>query len=127
MLPQMPKIPNLVATQAADGLHIEVAPGAVLEDFVALLHWLPRGYGLHFYDQYYPTISDPGAYVEVQRNAEFLLYMVANHGWSSNWSRQSGELLAAWLALNMKQKHPFSAPLTSLTVRQAAIDPWQRT
>lgn len=126
MLPQVPKFPNLRATQTAGALYIEVAPAAELEDFVALLHWLPRGYSLHFYDQYYPTISDPGAYVEVQRNEEFLLYTFANHGWSSSWSRQSAELLAAWIALNMKQKHPFSAPLTSLTVRHAAIDPWQR-
>ena len=127
MIPKIPKIPNLTARQADNTLVVEVEPGAVLADFVALLKWLPRGYGVHFYDQYYPTISDPGAYVEVQRNEEFLLYMFANHGWSSGWSRQSPELLSAWMLLNMTKRRPFSTPLDVITVRQAVNDPWRRT
>ena len=65
---------------------------ACAADFIALLRWLPRGLELGFYDQYYLSMSDPGAYAEIQRNDSMYVYMLGNHGWSSDWAKQSPEL-----------------------------------
>lgn len=92
---------------------------------MAVLAWLPPGFQLGFYDQHYPSMSDPGAYVDIQRNDRAYIYKLANHGWSSDWLKQSAELLAAWMALNMTKKHPLSQHLSAFSVRKAYSNPWQ--
>lgn len=76
--------------------------------FLTLVRWLPPTWELRFYDQYYPSLSDPGGYVSVQRNGEAFAYMVGNHGWSTDWLKQSPELIAAWLHLNLDPLGPYS-------------------
>lgn len=124
MHPSLPQIENLTAAQAADSLELSVSATAVVDNSLALLDWLPEEFELIFYDQFYPGMSDPGAYVTAQRKGSNFIYMLGNHGWSSDWSKQSPELLAAWLALNMKKKHPFSPHLVKLSVRKAFSNPW---
>jgi len=127
MLLNPPKIQHLEPSSLSKGsIDFTVAPDACADDFIALLAWLPRGFELGFYDQYYPSMSDPGAYVGVQRKDSAYIYKLGNHGWSSDWSQQSPELLAAWMMLNMTKKHPFSQNLSVLSVREAYHDPWQR-
>jgi hypothetical protein len=126
MIPILPNIQHLVASQSKDSLDFAVAAEASSCDFIALLAWLPRGFELGFYDQYYPSMSDPGAYVDIQRNESAYIYTLGNHGWSVDWSKQSPELLAAWMVLNLTRRHPFSQELSSLSVRKAYRDPWQR-
>jgi len=91
--------------------------------FLALLRWLPEGWDLEFYDQYYPSMSDPGAYVSVQRSGDLYVYWLGNHGWSADWQKQSPELLAAWMHLNTEPAGPFSTALKEVTVRKA-LRPW---
>jgi hypothetical protein len=126
MLLNPPKIQHLEPALSKGALDFDVAPQACADDFLALLVWLPRGFELGFYDQYYPSMSDPGAYVSIQRKEIVFAYKLANHGWSSDWLKQSPELLAAWMMLNMTKKHPYSESLSILSVREAYHDPWRR-
>lgn len=40
---------------------------------------------LWFFDRSHPQLSDPGAFISVQRDGDRLLAMRGNHGWSSHW------------------------------------------
>ncbi|KRB03212.1 hypothetical protein [Lysobacter sp. Root690] len=94
-----PDIEHLSATAGEGVLEFSVSIEAGHETFLSLLAWLPEAYELRFYDQFYPSVSDPGAYVSVRRKGRGFVYQLANHGWSSAWSHQSPQLLAAWMAL----------------------------
>jgi hypothetical protein len=83
-----------------------------------LLAWLPWRKELAFFDPHYPSASDPGAYVSVQRREALFVYMMGNHGWSSDWSKQSIELLAEWILLS--QSHSSDGVTISTTTR----GPW---
>ena len=122
MPPDRPKIRHLEHSRSTRSLGFAVAPEASAEDFIALLAWLPRGFELAFHDQYYPSASEPGAYVRIQRNDNS-----GNHGWSSDWPKQSPELLAAWMVLNVTRKHPLSKNLSTLSVSEAYLGPWHRS
>ncbi|QWF17695.1 hypothetical protein [Lysobacter capsici] len=94
-----PAIEHLTATPGEDVLEFSVSAGAGQETFLSLLTWLPEACELRFYDRFYPSVSDPGAYVSVRREGRGFVHQLANHGWSSGWSQQSPELLAAWMGL----------------------------
>jgi hypothetical protein len=131
------KLPTLDGFAARDGTKNEVTKGdiilevksATFESFLGVLSWLPEDSVLRFYDQYYPTNdTDPGAYITIQRKAprqgrlspigEFQFRM-GNHGWSSDWVSQSPELLAAWMALNVRPKTPRpNEPLKEITIKK---------
>lgn len=99
MLMNPPDIEHLTTTAGESVLEFSVSIEAGHETFLSLFAWLPEAYELRFYDRFYPSVSDPGAYVSVRRNGCGFVYQLANHGWSSAWSHQSPELLAAWMAL----------------------------
>ncbi len=99
---------------------------ATRDNFVSLLQWLPPNYKLQFYDQYYPSMSDPGAYVTVFRKDNLFIYKLGNHGWSGEWSRQSVELLASWLFLNLEKKDGGSDNLSLIDIRKVEKTPWDR-
>jgi hypothetical protein len=46
---------------------------------------IPEKFQLIFFDNFHPQISDPGAYVFVQKQNNNFIYQLGNHGWSSNW------------------------------------------
>ena len=51
-----------------------------------LLERLRPGQQLAFYAADHPSVSDPGAYIWVQRESGgTLLRKAANHGWSTDW------------------------------------------
>jgi hypothetical protein len=55
-----------------------------IKDFIITV---PNDYSINFFDNFYPLISDLGAYVSVQKlfgNNSFA-YFIANHGWSTEW------------------------------------------
>lgn len=126
MLQDLPKIDHLPVSNSADAYKFVCSEEVSRADFLTLLNWLPYGFELHFYDQYYPSMSDPGAYVTVQRREDIFIHMLGNHGWSSDWMKQSPELLATWLMLNMEKKGDLYEPLSSITVRKAYSNPWFR-
>ena len=119
---ELPAIAGLVvAKRDSNGVEIAVGPEAGEAAFLRLLFWLPRGYELSFYDQYFPGASgNPGAYVDVQRKNDWFQYRMGNHGWSQQWATQSPELLAAWMALNMKAKPANRDPLKRIVIRKLA-------
>lgn len=90
-----PVIEHLTATPGEGVLEFSVSAGAGQETFLSLLTWLPEACELRFYDRFYPSVSDPGAYVSVRREGRGFVHQLANHG----WSQQSPKLLAAWMAL----------------------------
>lgn len=92
--------------------------------FMALLVTLPENAEIDFFDRFYPTVSDPGAYVRVQRRGAFFLYYLANHGWFSGWHPQGAEALAAWIALNAGPLRADGAPLRELRIEPASKSPW---
>lgn len=116
-----PDIEHLTATAGESVLEFSVSIGAGQDTFLSLLAWLPQGHELHFHDPYYPSVSDPGAYVTVRRRGEVFSYMLANHGWSSGWSNQSAQLLAAWMVLGQHERPVRNANLRRISVRQAQL------
>ena len=54
---------------------------------------------MDFHDPYFPQLSDPGAYVLIQRRGDQFLHRLGNHGWLNRWTHQSPDLLAAYLQL----------------------------
>lgn len=65
----------------------------------AILDWLPEGWEVDFHDPYFPQLSDPGAYVLIQRRGDRFLFRTGNHGWLNHWGHQSPQLLAAYMRL----------------------------
>lgn len=65
----------------------------------AILDWLPERWEIDFHDPYFPQLSDPGAYVLIQRRGDRYMFRQGNHGWLNRWGHQSPELLAAYLRL----------------------------
>jgi len=52
----------------------------------AFIKSLPQKYALSFFDNFHPQISDPGAYVTIQKmGGGILAHFIANHGWSTEW------------------------------------------
>ncbi|THJ25562.1 MAG: hypothetical protein CAF45_000575 [Nitrospira sp. CG24E] len=114
---EFPDIPGLkLATRTERGIDLDVAPDTPASSFLHLLWWLPRRCELSFYDQFFPSPSDPGAYVDVQRKKDWFQYRMSNHGWSQTWNTQSPELIAAWLVLNLKAKSTVNEPLRRMRV-----------
>jgi hypothetical protein len=52
---------------------------------------------LWFFDRSHPQLSDPGAFISVQRDGDQLLAMRGNHGWSSHWIPIKQEELVLYL------------------------------
>lgn len=101
-LNRLVNIAGFTVIEDRDGLVLEPAVGIGRTELLELLALLPPEYELSFYDRFYPSMSDPGAYVSIERNgAGSYGYMMGNHGWSSDWLRQRPELLAAWMLLNV--------------------------
>ena len=82
--------------------HYLVKEEVSLDEINRFLESLPENYELEFHDQFYPSISDPGAFVFIQRKANIFIYMLGNHGWSSKWSKQSIEFITAYVLINAK-------------------------
>jgi len=116
-------------TYREDGEHVIVTFEAEPSHnaFMALLVTLPENAELDFFDRFYPTISDPGAYVRVQRRGAFFIYYLNNHGWSSGiWAPQGPEALAAWLALNAGPLRADGNPLREMRIEPASSSPFQK-
>ena len=128
ILPPLPHIRGLTLKRPQpDAVEILVG-SATFEAFMELLLWLPFGFSLDFFDQYQNNRagqeSDPGAYVTVARRGSTYAYMTGNHGWSSRWTFQSRELLAAWLVLNLKPGGAQPDPLKQMKVRKLFHPPF---
>ena len=119
---QFPDLAGLhIANRTPEGFELDVGPDCSEATFLRLLFWLPPRHELFFYDQFFPgTANDPGAYVAVQRRADWFLNSLGNHGWSQAWAPQSPNLIAAWMALNLKAKAANPEPLRRLRIREAA-------
>lgn len=100
-----------------DAVQAEVSPQATVADFMSLLEWLPEDRELSFFDQYFPSISDPGAYVSIRRRGALFSHFMGNHGWSRDWSLQSPELLARWLHMNLRPRFPHGEALKRVELR----------
>ena len=84
---------------------------------------MPEGLELSFYDRFYPSMSDPGAFVRVQRRGDVLVHMFSNHGWASDWAKHSAELLAAWIMINLDAAGPQSSPMRELVIAKPLCTP----
>lgn len=110
-----------IASHRGDETQVSVGPEVGEAAFLRLLLWLPPAHELSFYDQYFPgTRNDPGAYVDIQRKDDLFQYHLANHGWFQDWSYQSGELLAALMALNLRAKPDNPVPMRKLRITEGA-------
>lgn len=119
------KIDGLSLIEAHNGLDIQVKSGS-LQTFMQLLQWLPYGYDLGFYDQYQNntgTEDDPGVFVSIVRRDSTFIYKTGNHGWSSGWTYQSPEVLAAWMELNLRPAGARPSPLKTIDVRPMPTPP----
>lgn len=97
-LPTIPGFQPINESNTKCGLVMD--PQLTFVSAMNLLEWLPEDWELQFYDRYYPSMSDPGAYVSIRKKFGVYSYRLGNHGWSSDTLKQSPQLLAAWLLLN---------------------------
>ena len=70
------------------------------EKIIDYINSIPNKYQLSFFDYFHPQISDPGAYVIVQKNNKKYIFQLANHGWSSNWKEIEFEDLVEYIYKN---------------------------
>ncbi|HEY9175555.1 MAG TPA: hypothetical protein VI136_25015 [Verrucomicrobiae bacterium] len=75
-------------------------PGSLAELIVSRL---PADRELSFHDPFYPSPSDPGAFVSIRQQDGCCIYCFGNHGWHQDWQRQSKEFLAHYLALCLRK------------------------
>ena len=56
-----------------------------LHNISLFLDTFPEDFQFSFFDNFYPQISDPGAYLTIQHYNNNFIYQLGNHGWSSEW------------------------------------------
>lgn len=116
--PDLPGIPGISLLERDDeSLTLAVSPEAEAPQFLRLLMWLPNDFELSFFDQYFQSPTDPGAYVDIRQRGGWFHYRMGNHGWTSGWLNQSPQLLAALLALNRVPIASCPEPLERIRVR----------
>jgi hypothetical protein len=126
MLMNLPKISGLLLSLSGNKAKIEVAASCGKAELIELLRWLPWKHQLSFFDHFYPSNSEPGAYVFVQRNEGLCIYMLGNHGWSSEWRKQSPEFLAAYIFLNSEKHRQDSGSNYELGLEEVFRTPWEQ-
>lgn len=80
--------------------HIDTSGPGNPEIISKLFDELPFGLYVSFFDNYHPTISDPGAYVSAYRLDDRFVYDLGNHGWSSKKYWTTKDYLANYLIKN---------------------------
>jgi hypothetical protein len=68
------------------------------QTMMQLVDKLPPEMYVVFYDQNYPSPSDPGAFVKFKRNNDQYTMQSSNHGWSKNWETVTAESLVDYLS-----------------------------
>jgi hypothetical protein len=96
-LDHMPHLERISESQGATEYVVRSPIPDDLADFI--ICGLPPDRELGFYDPFYPSMSDPGAYISVRQQSDCYVYFFGNHGWSSGWQKQSREFLSHYLKL----------------------------
>lgn len=82
-------------------LFLKISSDTTKQKIEQFLTSLPNKYQLNFFDNSYPQISDPGAYVWTQRlTGDIYAYSLHNHGWSSEWKQITKTELVDYIYLN---------------------------
>ena len=63
-----------------------------------LVSEIPPETAFMFYDEEYPSPSDPGAFVTIKKDNDQYTMRRSNHGWSKNWASISLEDLVGYLS-----------------------------
>lgn len=82
--------------------YIETENIPELETLYSLFGNLPKHLKIFFFDNFFPTISDPGAYVSVGQMGGRFYYRLGNHGWSSDEYWTTAEYCSRYLLKNWK-------------------------
>ncbi|TND08087.1 MAG: hypothetical protein FD123_2641 [Bacteroidetes bacterium] len=83
-----------------NGLRVSIGEESSREQIREFLQTLPSKFELSFFDYFHPQISDPGAYVSIQKMDNGFACMLANHGWSAEWKMMELEDLADYIYKN---------------------------
>ena len=116
------QINNIDIIPTKECFNINTHHNASQRDLEELLENLPEYYVLIFYDQYYPSRTDPGAYVFVQRTDNDFAVDMGNHGWSTRWQPQSKQMLASLLKLNIGAKDPYIDKIYQVKIEKSEND-----
>ncbi|WP_407570148.1 hypothetical protein [Deinococcus altitudinis] len=113
------KLPRLFRPRAHAPERLPAAPAAwflpvasdwTQEQCLQLIQTLRPGQRLGFFDPDFPSVSDPGGYVQVQRGpngcTDGWQRYTANHGWSTQWEATTPEALAAVLYAHRAAQGP---------------------
>jgi len=71
-----------------------------MENISLFLDTLPKDFQFTFFNNFYPQISDPGAYVAIQHYGEIFIFHLSNHGWTTVWTSMSKEDLIDYIYKN---------------------------
>ena len=116
------QINNIDIIPTKECFNINIHHNASQRDLEELLENLPEYYVLIFYDQYYPSRTDPGAYVFVQRTDNDFAVDMGNHGWSTRWQPQSKQMLASLLKLKIGAKDPYIDKIYQVKIEKSEND-----
>lgn len=79
---------------------LKLSENSTKADIEMFLNSFPVEFEFEFFDFFHPQISDPGAYVTIQKSENDFLYQLCNHGWSTEWKRISKEDLIDYVFRN---------------------------
>lgn len=79
---------------------IKIDKNTPKDNIELFINSLPKQFQLSFFDNFHPQISDPGAYVWVQRYNNDFAFMLTNHGWSSEWKQINSKDLLDYIDKN---------------------------
>jgi hypothetical protein len=101
------QMPGLERVSERQGIFEYVIRSPIPDDLAArIISGLRSDRELCFYDPFYPSISDPGAYISVRQRNNLYAYLFGNHGWISRWQKQSVEFLSHYLKLCLPEHCP---------------------
>jgi|SRR6185436_6482654 len=109
-------------------LQFKINTTTILESIQEFLDAFPPKFQLSFFDFYYPQVSDPGAYVTVQKlNPGLFIFYLGNHGWQSKPKEITRQELAAYIFKNRDHTahyfefHPYSEKIRLRTKGRLAL------
>jgi hypothetical protein len=82
------------------------------QTMMRLVGEIPPETEVSFYDEAYPSPSEPGAYVTFRRFNDQYIMQRGNHGWSTNWEPVTVESLVSYLSTCSKYNRGPGSPNT---------------
>lgn len=95
--PESEDIQIIHSLEATEIVHFCFQATVQAKTIYRLIDELPLHKSLNFYDEKFPSPSDPGAYFRVERSENCYFITCGNHGWSMPWLQVDTDTLCRYL------------------------------